>query len=88
MVSWKKDGLDKTKSETHHGIAAVEEHDDGDNYEEELEEGEEEAATHHLLATATRGGGAATTGNSLLQTLKIGFYFALWYALNIVYNSK
>lgn len=26
--------------------------------------------------------------NDLLHRLKIGFYFALWYALNIVYNSK
>lgn len=24
----------------------------------------------------------------LIHRLKIGFYFALWYALNIVYNSK
>lgn len=24
----------------------------------------------------------------LMQTLKVGFYFGLWYALNIVYNSK
>jgi hypothetical protein len=25
---------------------------------------------------------------ALLQNLKVGFYFALWYALNIYYNSK
>lgn len=30
-------------------------------------------------------GGAAS--EELIQTLKIGFYFAAWYALNIVYNS-
>lgn len=29
-------------------------------------------------------GGAS---EELIQTLKIGFYFATWYALNIVYNS-
>lgn len=31
-------------------------------------------------------GGAATT--AVLERLKVGLYFALWYALNIVYNSK
>ena len=31
---------------------------------------------------ATRG------GSDLMNRLKIGGYFALWYALNIVYNSK
>ena len=37
-------------------------------------------------ATVMRGG---DVGNSaLMQRLKIGFYFALWYALNVVYNSK
>jgi hypothetical protein len=26
--------------------------------------------------------------NPVLHTLKVGFYFFLWYALNVVYNSK
>ena len=26
--------------------------------------------------------------NNLQARLKVGFYFALWYALNVVYNSK
>ena len=33
-----------------------------------------------------RGGDDEAAG--LMQTLKVGFYFGLWYALNIVYNSK
>jgi len=43
-------------------------------------------------AIGSRGGGAtATTASAkdeLIQRLRVGFYFALWYALNIVYNSK
>jgi hypothetical protein len=31
-------------------------------------------------------GGAAS--RALLERLKIGFYFGLWYALNVIYNSK
>ncbi len=31
-------------------------------------------------------GGDATEG--LQHTLKVGFYFSLWYALNVIYNSK
>lgn len=31
-------------------------------------------------------GGASVISPSLLNTLKVGFYFALWYSLNIVYN--
>mmetsp|Transcript_5287 Transcript_5287/g.10118 ORF Transcript_5287/g.10118 Transcript_5287/m.10118 type:complete len:133 (-) Transcript_5287:1116-1514(-) len=30
----------------------------------------------------------ANDGSGLMQTLKVGFYFGLWYALNIIYNSK
>jgi hypothetical protein len=30
--------------------------------------------------------GSSSTG--LKQRLKIGFYFGLWYALNVIYNSK
>jgi len=26
--------------------------------------------------------------NTLQDRLKVGFYFALWYALNVIYNSK
>ena len=32
-----------------------------------------------------RGGAVAS---SILQRLKVGFYFGLWYALNVFYNSK
>lgn len=32
-------------------------------------------------------GGTSEKGG-LMVRLKIGFYFALWYLLNIVYNSK
>lgn len=35
-----------------------------------------------------RGGGTNMNLDGVLQRLKIGFYFALWYALNVVYNSK
>lgn len=33
-------------------------------------------------------GGNDEGAAGLMQTLKVGFYFGLWYALNIVYNSK
>lgn len=36
------------------------------------------------MSIIPRGGGSIT----LQERLKIGFYFALWYALNIIYNSK
>ncbi len=35
-----------------------------------------------------RRGGSDGEGNSLAVRLKIGGYFALWYILNIVYNSE
>jgi hypothetical protein len=38
-----------------------------------------------------RGGATVTKSEStvaLLQNAKVGFYFALWYTLNIYYNSK
>ena len=35
-----------------------------------------------------RAGSAGVADSGLLQRLKIGFYFALWYALNVVYNSE
>ena len=42
-----------------------------------------------LLPVAVRGGATESTALAdLMDRLKIGFYFALWYALNIVYNSK
>lgn len=47
----------------------------------------EEEETQLIL----RGGAASSESSSvgsLVERLKIGFYFALWYALNIVYNSK
>ena len=39
-----------------------------------------------LISLSTPRGGAAS--DSLTERLKIGFYFGLWYALNVVYNSK
>ena len=33
-------------------------------------------------------GGDDDGSGGLMQTLKVGFYFGLWYALNIIYNSK
>lgn len=33
-------------------------------------------------------GGASDMDSGFLHRFKIGFYFAAWYALNIVYNSK
>lgn len=36
----------------------------------------------YATAIATRGGGI----DNLMQTLKVGSYFATWYALNIIYN--
>ena len=33
-------------------------------------------------------GGDDDGAGGLMQTLKVGSYFGLWYALNIVYNSK
>ena len=39
------------------------------------------------LGVGTRGGEAAPIISPQAK-LKIGFYFALWYALNVVYNSK
>lgn len=32
-------------------------------------------------------GGAGVDASALVQRLKIGFYFSLWYALNVIYNS-
>ena len=58
-----------------HDNDKLHEHDDDD----------EEEATHLFVA---RGGAATPPPSSLVQNLKIGFYFGLWYALNIVYNSK
>ena len=37
---------------------------------------------------AIRGGDDDDSSLSLLARLKIGGYFALWYILNVVYNSK
>jgi hypothetical protein len=48
----------------------------------------EDSATLQVASSqvAVRGGGDDEGG--LLVRLKIGFYFALWYILNIVYNSE
>jgi hypothetical protein len=42
------------------------------------------------LPDAVARGGAAQSASTvaLLQNAKVGFYFALWYTLNIYYNSK
>jgi hypothetical protein len=45
---------------------------------------EEEKVTARPMLV--RGGNAASP--AVMERLKIGFYFALWYFLNIVYNSK
>lgn len=42
--------------------------------------------SHTSRASEIRGG--ADEPNELLQRLKIGFYFGLWYFLNVVYNSE
>lgn len=47
---------------------------------------------HHGVSGAVsllnlRGGDDDGAGG-LMQTFKVGFYFGLWYALNIIYNSK
>lgn len=34
---------------------------------------------------SSRGGAAS---DSLVERLKIGMYFGVWYALNVIYNSK
>lgn len=47
----------------------------------------EPAALTSTPSHVTVRGGDAEEGG-LLVRLKIGFYFALWYVLNIVYNSK
>lgn len=44
---------------------------------------EDETIFEDNLSLATRGGGDF---DALLQRLKIGGYFALWYALNVIYN--
>lgn len=43
-------------------------------------------AVDQLLPLDNRGGELISSG--LLERLKIGSYFALWYALNVAYNSK
>lgn len=61
---------------------------------EAVHQGEEEQSAL-VTNRVSRGGGATgkemaseSFSESILQTLKVGFYFGLWYALNIVYNSK
>ena len=41
---------------------------------------------HPTLDKTVASRGGADVSSALLQRLKVGFYFALWYALNIVYN--
>ena len=78
----------KKKSAIH---ALLEVDEDQDDVEED---------SKHVFAVETtpmlkrRGGAAVASGSSsafltdLCHRMKIGFYFALWYALNVVYNSK
>jgi hypothetical protein len=39
-------------------------------------------------ATAPSASSPSSSSSCLLRRLKIGFYFGLWYALNVYYNSK
>jgi len=42
---------------------------------------------HHVMSSLARGGDDTKSWvSSVMKRLEIGFYFALWYALNIVYN--
>jgi len=49
-------------------------------------------SSNAALSSTSRGGAAAvaadnsSSGVSIAERMKIGFYFALWYALNVVYN--
>jgi hypothetical protein len=46
-------------------------------------------ATAATTLSDVRGGAAQSASTvALLQNAKVGFYFALWYTLNIYYNSK
>lgn len=47
----------------------------------------EPSALSPVSSQVTVRGGVGEEGG-LMVRLKIGFYFALWYVLNIVYNSK
>jgi hypothetical protein len=37
--------------------------------------------------SSSKNGGTTTATSNLMHRAKVGFYFGLWYALNIVYNS-
>jgi hypothetical protein len=41
-----------------------------------------------LRVAAEARGGSDESSTGLLHNMKVTFYFALWYALNVVYNSK
>ena len=49
---------------------------------------EEEDVAETVTAPAPSIRGGAEAGTSLGERLKVGSYFAVWYMLNIVYNSK
>lgn len=75
-----KPSLVQTKNEPFSESALLEELSECHNEDEEA-----------LILPDPRGGAAAASTSdsamaTVLQNLKIGFYFALWYALNIVYN--
>lgn len=60
-----------------------------DSYDEEIDAliSRTNSASHSLSpvnAKNVRGG----SNNALQQKMKVGFYFALWYALNVIYNSE
>lgn len=46
------------------------------------------AAKTTFLSTSSSAAAVVDWKQELLQRAKVGFYFGLWYALNIVYNSK
>lgn len=67
-----------------------------DVFDEELASDDVHDEGEFLINEATRQsstlqnlrGGTSTVMQEVLVRLKIGSYFALWYALNVVYNSK
>ena len=62
-----------------------------------LESASDHELEHLMTADALRGGAKAavapssassSSNSALLQRLKVGVYFGVWYALNVIYNSK
>jgi hypothetical protein len=62
-------------------------------YSSENEAVDDDNDDNEQATLLVRGGGAAAPSSesilaSSMQRVKIGFYFGLWYALNVFYNSK